>query len=70
MSDIHETSTIASMGQTALPKLVRQALGLLERDIRAGINVRTLPEDLAKSMLVYSEKKVDHDEAIEGDVAI
>ena len=45
-------------------------LGVLERDIRAGINVQTLPDDLAKSMLVYSHKKVDHDEPIEGDVAI
>ncbi len=45
-------------------------LGVLERDIRAGKNVQTLPEDLAKSMLAYSDKKVDHDEAIEGDVAI
>jgi antitoxin PrlF len=45
-------------------------LGVLERDIRAGKNVQTLPGDLAKSMLAYSDKKVDHDEAIEGDVAI
>ena len=45
-------------------------LGVLERDIRAGKNVQTLPEDLAKFMRAYLDKKVDHDESIEGDVAI
>lgn len=49
---------------------IEEFLGVLERDIRAGRNVQPLPEDLAKSMLAYSDKNVDHDESVEGEVAI
>lgn len=43
-------------------------LGLLEADIRAGKNIRALPEDLAAAMLANIGHVVDLDEPIEGEV--
>lgn len=45
-------------------------LGLLERDIRAGRRVRTLPDKLARTMLATARRAIDLDEAIEGAVTI
>lgn len=45
-------------------------LGLLEADIRAGRHVQSLPEDLARAMLVNAGRAVNLDEDIEGDVAL
>lgn len=45
-------------------------LGLLEADIRAGRNVRGLPEALAQSLLANAGHAVDLDADIEGDVAL
>lgn len=45
-------------------------LDLLDGDISSGKNIQGLPGDLAQSMLAYAIHSVDHDEPIEGDVAI
>ncbi|MCK6429868.1 MAG: type II toxin-antitoxin system PrlF family antitoxin [Burkholderiaceae bacterium] len=45
-------------------------LGLIEKDIRAGKRVRTLPEALARSMLARARRRVDLEEPIEGEVAL
>jgi antitoxin PrlF len=45
-------------------------LGLLERDIRGGKRVRTLPETLARAMLANARHAADLDETIEGKVAL
>lgn len=45
-------------------------LGLLEADIKAGRNVRSLPEDLARSMLANAGHRVNLDEDIEGEVEL
>ena len=45
-------------------------LGLLEADIRAGRQVQSLPEDLARALLANSGHAVNLDEEIEGDVAL
>lgn len=45
-------------------------LALLEGDIRAGRNVRDLPEELAESMRMAIRREVDLEEDIEGDVAL
>lgn len=45
-------------------------LGVLERDIRAGKHIQTLPEELAKAMLANPGHAVNLDEAIEGEVAL
>lgn len=45
-------------------------LALLEADIRAGRNVRALPEGLARAMLANAGYAVDLDEDIEGEVAL
>ncbi|MFN3630474.1 MAG: type II toxin-antitoxin system PrlF family antitoxin [Casimicrobiaceae bacterium] len=45
-------------------------LALLEKDIRSGRHITTLPNDLARSMLSALGKRVDLNEDIEGDVAL
>lgn len=45
-------------------------LGVLERDIRAGKHLRTLPEELALAMLANAGHAVNLDEAIEGEVTL
>lgn len=45
-------------------------LGLLEADIRAGRQVRSLPEDLARAMLANARHAVNLDEDIQGEVAL
>ena len=45
-------------------------LGVLERDIRAGKHIRTLPEGLAQAMLANAGHAVNLDEAIDGDVTL
>jgi antitoxin PrlF len=45
-------------------------LGLLEKDIRAGKHMGTLPEDLAQAMLVNAHHALDIDKAIDGEVAL
>ena len=45
-------------------------LGLIEKDIRAGKRVRTLPDALARSMLARARRRVDLEEPIEGEVAL
>ena len=45
-------------------------LELLEADIRAGLHVQALPEDLARAMLANAGRAVNLDEDIEGDVAL
>ena len=45
-------------------------LGLLERDIRAGKHIRTLPEELAQAMLANASHAGDLDETIDGEVAL
>lgn len=45
-------------------------LGVLERDIRAGKHLRTLPEELARAMLANAGHAVNPDEAIEGEVTL
>lgn len=45
-------------------------LGVLERDIRAGKHIRTLPEELAQAMLANAGHAVNLDEAIDGKVAL
>ncbi|MDM0070987.1 type II toxin-antitoxin system PrlF family antitoxin [Variovorax sp. J31P207] len=45
-------------------------LELLESDIRAGLHVRSLPEDLARAMLANARHAVNVDEDIDGDVAL
>ena len=45
-------------------------LSILEKDIQAGRNVTTLPDDLAQVMAYCSENPVDTNEDIDGDVAI
>jgi antitoxin PrlF len=45
-------------------------LGVLERDIRAGKNVHSLPEELARSMLASAGHAVNLDESIEGEVTL
>ena len=45
-------------------------LNLLEADIRAGRHIHSLPEDLARAMLVNVGHAVNLDEDIEGEVAL
>ena len=45
-------------------------LGVLERDIRAGKHMNTLPEALAQAMLADAGHAVNLDETIDGDVAL
>ena len=45
-------------------------LGVLERDIRAGKHINTLPGELAQAMLGNMGHAVNLDEAIDGDVAL
>lgn len=45
-------------------------LTLLEADIRVGRHVQSLPDDLARDMLVQAGHAVDLDETIEGEVAL
>lgn len=49
---------------------ISQFLKLLEVDIRAGRNVRSLPDALARAMLANAGHAVNLDEEIEGDVAL
>ncbi len=43
-------------------------LGLLEKDIRQGKHVGSLPDDLVQAMLANLESPLDIDEDIEGEV--
>ena len=45
-------------------------LSLLERDIRAGRHIDTLPEELAQAMLANVGRAVNLDEPIDGEVAL
>ena len=45
-------------------------LALLEKDIRSGQHITTLPDSLVRSMLAALGKRVDLNEDIEGDVAL
>ena len=45
-------------------------LGVLERGIRAGKHVNTLPKALAQAMLANAGHAVNLDQAIDGDVAL
>lgn len=45
-------------------------LGMLEREIRAGKHIRTLPEKLIQAMLANAGHAVKLDEAIDGDVTL
>jgi antitoxin PrlF len=45
-------------------------LALLEKDIRAGANVTTLPRNLAQAMLANLHRSVDLAEELAGDVAL
>lgn len=45
-------------------------LGLLEKDIRAGKHIGTLPEDLAQAMLANVLHILDIDKAIDGETAL
>jgi len=45
-------------------------LDLLARDIQAGRHVRSLPEDLARTMLEQAGHSVNLDEEIGGEVAL
>lgn len=45
-------------------------LGVLERDIRAGKNVHSLPEELARAMLASAGHAVSLDESIDGEVTL
>jgi antitoxin PrlF len=45
-------------------------LGVLERDIRAGKHIHTLPVDLAQAMLANAGHAVNLEEAIDGEVAL
>lgn len=49
---------------------IESFLALLAQDIKAGRNVRALPDDLAQAMLEQLEATVSLDEDIEGDVVI
>lgn len=45
-------------------------LALLEKDIRSGQHITTLPDNLARAMLAGIGKQVDLNEDIPGDVAL
>ncbi|MBM5810497.1 MAG: AbrB/MazE/SpoVT family DNA-binding domain-containing protein [Gammaproteobacteria bacterium] len=45
-------------------------LGLLEADIRAGRHIRSLPDELARTLLINAGRAADLDEEIEGKVAL
>ena len=45
-------------------------LSLLANDIKAGVRIRGLPDDLARSMLEHVGHEVDVDEDIDGAVAL
>jgi len=45
-------------------------LSLLEKDIKSGQHLTTLPDDLARAMLANLHHPVDLDEEILGDVAL
>jgi len=45
-------------------------LSLLEQDIKSGLHLTTLPDDLAQAMLANLQHPVDLDEEILGDVAL
>ncbi|MFZ2868855.1 type II toxin-antitoxin system PrlF family antitoxin [Zavarzinia sp.] len=45
-------------------------LDLIERDIRAGRHIGTLPDDIAKALLAEVKVPVDPEDEIEGDVAL
>lgn len=45
-------------------------LGLLQRDIHAGKNVRLLPDELVQAMTANARLAVNADELIDGDVAL
>ena len=45
-------------------------LGLLQRDIHAGKNVRLLPDELVQAMTANARLAVNADEPIDGDVAL
>lgn len=45
-------------------------LSLLERDIKAGKHLGSLPEDLAQAMFANLHPAVDFDEEIDGEVAL
>jgi len=45
-------------------------LALLEKDIRTGQRLCTLPDDLMQAMLAAATQPVDLDADIEGDVAL
>ena len=55
---IHEDLAIASF------------LALMEKDLENGRRIRALPKKLAVSMLAALRQRVDHDEAIQGSVAL
>ena len=45
-------------------------LGVLERDIRAGKHIQSLPEELAQAMLANAGHAVNLEEIIDGEVAL
>lgn len=45
-------------------------LSLLEADIRAGRNLRTLPQELAETLLANAGHGIDLDQDIEGEVSL
>ncbi len=49
---------------------VASFLGLLEQDIAHGLNVSTLPDNLAKKMVSSLEQDQDQEQDISGDVAL
>lgn len=49
---------------------IKAFLGVLERDIRTGKHIHTLPEELAQAMLTNAGHAVNLDEAIDGEVAL
>ncbi len=57
-NDVHEYPAIGSL------------LVLLEQDIASGRRISTLPNDLARSMLVAIKHLVDLSQEIDGDVVL
>ena len=45
-------------------------LGLLQRDIQAGKNLRVLPDEIVQAMLANARLAVNTDEQIDGEVAL
>lgn len=69
--DVRGDEVVVSRVETAHEDpAISSFLGLLEADIRSGLNITALPEDLAQTLLANAGHTVNPDEEIDGEVAL